>query len=179
MQSVNTKAHCKINLIYIQVQFTYTTNKHAATFSKRQSFSYTDWAQYAVSIIMASGNICVPPIIIYIDGSTLMAIRLLQVWAQWPWTLSPVLFHNELSLFSLFMTYFPWAQHCPQLNASVLDRLPSSTHRKDRCSVSQIRFSGSEPRVVWSCWRSFPVWWRLVNRSSNCMVMVFTRSTES
>jgi len=135
MQSVNTKAHCKINLISKQVQFNYTTNKHAATFSKRQSFSYTDWAQYAVSIIMASGNICVLPIIIYIDGSTLMAIRLLQVWAQWPWTLSPILFQNELSLFSLFMTYFPWAQHCPQLNASVLDRLPFSTHRKEQCSV--------------------------------------------
>jgi len=36
---------------------------------------------------------------------------------------------------------------------------------------SQIRLSGSEPvepRVVGSSWRSFPVWWRLANRSSNC-----------
>ena len=30
-----------------------------------------------------------------------------------------------------------------QSNASVLERLPSSTRRKDRCSVSQIRFNGS------------------------------------
>ena len=42
---------------------------------------------------------------------------------------------------------------------------------------SQIRFSGSEPRVVGSSWKSFPVWWRLANRSSNCMVKVFIRST--
>ena len=44
-------------------------------------------------------------------------------------------------------------------------------------SVSQIQFNGSEPRAVGSSWRSFPVWWRLVNRSSNCMVIVFIRST--
>jgi len=48
---------------------------------------------------------------------------------------SPRFYSKTSSLCSLFMTYFPWAQHCPQLNASVLDRLPSSTHRKDRCSV--------------------------------------------
>ena len=38
---------------------------------------------------------------------------------------------------------------------------------------SQIQFNGSEPRVVGSSWRSFPVWWRLANHSSNCMMMVF------
>jgi len=42
---------------------------------------------------------------------------------------------------------------------------------------SQIRFNGYEPRVVGSSWRSFPVWRRLVNCSSNCMLMVFIRST--
>jgi len=42
---------------------------------------------------------------------------------------------------------------------------------------SQIRFSGSEPRVVGSSWRSFPVWWSLANRSSCCTVMVFISST--
>ena len=42
---------------------------------------------------------------------------------------------------------------------------------------SQIQFSGSEPRVVGSSWRSFPVWWRLANCSSNCTVTVFVRST--
>jgi len=42
--------------------------------------------------------------------------------------------------------------------ASVLERLPSSARRKDRCSVViDPIFSGSEPRVVGSSWRSFPV----------------------
>ena len=49
--------------------------------------------------------------------------------------------------------------------------------RRTDVQWSQIRFSGSEPRVVGSSWRSFPVWWRLVNRSSNCTVMVFISST--
>jgi len=35
---------------------------------------------------------------------------------------------------------------------------------------SQIRFNGSAPRMVGSSWRSFPVWRRLANRSSNCPV---------
>ena len=38
---------------------------------------------------------------------------------------------------------------------------------------SRIPFSGSDPRVVGSSWRSFLAWWRLANRSSNCTVMVF------
>ena len=38
---------------------------------------------------------------------------------------------------------------------------------------SQIRFSGSEPRVVGSSWRSFPVWWRLLNHNCICTVTVF------
>ena len=33
--------------------------------------------------------------------------------------------------------------------------------------MSQIRCSGSEPRVVGSSWRSFPVWWRPVNQCQN------------
>ena len=41
----------------------------------------------------------------------------------------------------------------------------------------QIWFNGSEPHVVGSAWRLFLVRWRLVNRSSNCMVMVFIGST--
>jgi len=35
----------------------------------------------------------------------------------------------------LSSSYSSRAQPCPQWNASVLERLPSSTHRKDRCSV--------------------------------------------
>jgi len=43
---------------------------------------------------------------------------------------------------------------------------------------SQIWFNGSEPHVVGTSWRSFPFWQRLVNRSSsNCMLMIFIRST--
>ena len=36
---------------------------------------------------------------------------------------------------SRFMAYSSWVQPCPPSNASVLERLPSSTRRKDRCSV--------------------------------------------
>ena len=36
---------------------------------------------------------------------------------------------------SLFTAYSSWAKPCSQSNASVLERLPSSTRRKDRCSV--------------------------------------------
>jgi len=43
--------------------------------------------------------------------------------------------------------------------------------------LSQIRFSGSEPCVVGSSWRSFPVCWKLANRSSCYMLMVFIRNT--
>jgi len=49
---------------------------------------------------------------------------------------------------------------------SVLKRLPSSTRRK--VQWSQIWLNVSEPHVVQSSWKSFPVWWRLANHSSNC-----------
>ena len=42
---------------------------------------------------------------------------------------------------------------------------------------SQLRFSGSEARVAGYSRRSFPVWWRLANCSSNCTVMVLIRNT--
>jgi len=35
----------------------------------------------------------------------------------------------------LFVTYSSWVKPCPQLNISVLERLPSSMRSKDRCSV--------------------------------------------
>jgi len=51
-------------------------------------------------------------------------------------------------------------QQCPQPNASVVEKqLPSST-RSD-VQRSQIRLSCSEPRVVVSSWRLFPVRWKL------------------
>jgi len=42
---------------------------------------------------------------------------------------------RDLGDLSLFRAYFSWASPCPQSNASVLERLPFSTRRKDRCSV--------------------------------------------
>ena len=68
------------------------------------------------------------------------------------------------------------AVFCSQWNASIFERLPSSTHRKDQCSVVSDPIQCSEPRVVRSSWWSFPVWWRLANRSSNRTVMVFIGS---
>ena len=53
-----------------------------------------------------------------------------------------------------------------------IECLPPRLERTD-VQWSQIRFNGSEPRVVGLSWRSFPVWWKLANRSSNCVVMVF------
>jgi len=44
--------------------------------------------------------------------------------------------------------------HVPQSNASVLERLPSSTRWKTDVHQSQIGFNGSEPRVVGSSWKS-------------------------
>ena len=46
---------------------------------------------------------------------------------------------------SLFTAYSSWAWPCPQSNASVLERLSSSTRRKDRCSVvsDQIQWLGA------------------------------------
>jgi len=35
----------------------------------------------------------------------------------------------------LVTAYTSWARLCPQSNTSVLERLPASTRRKDRCSV--------------------------------------------
>ena len=40
-----------------------------------------------------------------------------------------------MSSLILFITYSSWAEPCPQSNASVLERLPSVTRTKDRCSV--------------------------------------------
>ena len=44
--------------------------------------------------------------------------------------------HHRCSIppLSFFIAYSSWVQPCPQSNASVLERLPSYTRRKDRCS---------------------------------------------
>ena len=84
----------------------------------------------------------------------------------------------SLSL-SLSVAYSSWAQPYPQSNATAVFSTGCLLQRVERTDVqwSQIRFDGTEPRVVGSSWRSFPVWRRLANRNSNCAVMVFIRST--
>jgi len=84
--------------------------------------------------------------------------------------ITPSLFHSRFKPFSLHGILF--------LNVAV-STIESQCSREavffhayiQRADVqwSQIRFNGSEPRVVGSYWRWFPVWWRLANRSSNCV----------
>jgi len=50
------------------------------------------------------------------------------------YNIRPVGISGSLSL-THFVAYSSWAWPWTHSNASVLERLPSSTHRKDRCSV--------------------------------------------
>jgi len=54
------------------------------------------------------------------------------------------------------MAYPSWAWPCPQLNASVLRGCLLPRVGRTDVQWSQIRFNGSEPRVVGSSWGSFP-----------------------
>ena len=88
----------------------------------------------------------------------------------WFWTTNCFLSKHFISFLRgiLFLSIVPvhnwttvfWRGHLPRVGRTDVQ-------------WSQIRFNGSEPRVVGSSWRSFPVWWRLLNHNCNCTVTVF------
>ena len=84
----------------------------------------------------------------------------------------------QFGLFFLSVTSWHTLLERPQSNASVLERLPSSTPRKDRCLMVSDPIQRLWATCNWQVGYSpFPIWWRLANRSSNCIVMVIIRST--
>jgi len=103
---------------------------------------------------------------------------------------------QELYSYLVLFTYFTCIRNPNGVNHSLSSRhtLPEHSHVHNRTPVfsrgcllprigrtdvqwSQIWFNSSKPYVVGPSWRSFLVWCRLANRSSNCMVTVFIRST--